>query len=331
MCLTLVFQKENRLEFLSSINTANILPQLEHLVSKISEPLDLQTTGTIAPKKIKYSLLTRSNYSASLTNLKCDSLDIASRLLAVAKECQSIDSLIQAVTDEMIEDKSKTEKLEKIFSSVMALEQSLGTCQGDFQRLVLSCNKCLLISNQSGQIEDSKNGEEGEGRNADEEASVSNSSVAEDHPDENADFFAFRDPADDVYSNDLVEAEDKSVNLSLEDDLEILDKKITKKHFAPVLKQLKTKINPINDAMKERERKYLLSKGMDPGKLGVEVGDDVDTDSGSDSDGSEMAARIKSRSKYDEMRSLLQEKQQISFIPNFQLPPVNLGDEEILE
>lgn len=157
--------------------------------------------------------------------------------------------------------------------------------------------------------------------------------VSEDQPEESTDYFAFRDPAveESLSSSGNETAQAGHQRPNLDDEMETIDRKIVKKHFAPVLKQLKTKINPIHDAMKERERKYLTSMGIDTKCLDEANADEDHTETDSDSEGSETEVRFRARSKYDEMRTFLQEKQQISFMPHFALPETNGTHEDILE
>lgn len=49
----------------------------------------------------------------------------------------------------------------------------------------------------------------------------------------------------------------------MDDSLSEIEGRIVKRHFRPVLRQLKDRIEPINTAMRDRERKFLLDKGMD--------------------------------------------------------------------
>lgn len=48
-----------------------------------------------------------------------------------------------------------------------------------------------------------------------------------------------------------------------DDSLSALEGRIVKRHFRPVLRQLKDRIEPINTAMRDRERRFWLDKGLD--------------------------------------------------------------------
>lgn len=265
-----------------------------------------------------------------LNNLKSESLEITSRLLAIAKECSRTDATIQGVTNDMVQ--KPNQRLEDIFTGIKQIETSLVSCMADFQRLVLASHKVLLIAGQQPGSDD--NDADTEENATAIEGSDTKPKVSEEQPVENTDYFAFRDPANEESppTSDNETALDGQSRKNVDDEIEQIDRKIVKKHFAPVLKQLKTKINPIQDEMRERERKYFTSIGVDTKRL-----DDIDAEksstdgSDSDSDGSEMEARIRARSKYDEMRSFLGEKQQISFLPSLPSPDVNRADEDILE
>lgn len=266
-----------------------------------------------------------------LSNLKVESLEITSRLLAIAQECVSTDEAIQDITNDMILNRSEANKtLQNIFADVKQVETSLVLCIADYQRLVLACHKLLLVSSQM--PNDSGIGENEESDKALIDSTDITPKVSEDQPDESSDYFAFRDPAaENSLSTENEAPYDHNQRPNLDNELDTIDKKIVKKQFAPVLKQLKTAINPINDAMKERERKYLASVGVDTKRLDESSAEQINSESDSDSEGSEIEARIKARSKYDEMRSFLQDKQQISFLPNLPLPELSRANEDILE
>lgn len=312
-------------------NASKIHTVFERNLKVILEPLCVENDKSNKKNRTKTELLLKSGHSVPLNNVKTESLEITSRLAAVATECSQMDGAIQTITDKMILNQTNPKELENIFNTARLIEQSLGVCLGDVQRLVLSCNKILLISSQILPIEELKT-------DAGHESHIENNNVkvqfAEDTLEDNSDYFAFRYPDDDETTSDEADSQEETESYDLNDEIEIIDRKIVKKRFAPVLQQLKEKIHPINDAMKERERKYLTSMGMD---LHILDADDLnsalaqDRNDTDDSDDSEMEARIKSRSKYDEMRSFLEEKQQINFLPNLPLPQINLGDEDILE
>ncbi|XP_055678234.1 uncharacterized protein LOC129786987 [Lutzomyia longipalpis] len=112
-----------------------------------------------------------------------------------------------------------------------------------------------------------------------------------------------------------------------------VNQKLIKSSFKPVLVQLRKRIHPLHDAMKERERKFLKSRGVDvPGDSDGDFSDSLEEESDVDSLGyDEDSPQRKPRtSKYDENREFLEEKQRTGLF--FSLPPPqNLLSEDVLE
>lgn len=73
-----------------------------------------------------------------------------------------------------------------------------------------------------------------------------------------AEFYARLERDDDEIDN-----ESPSKQPSADDALSAIDGRIVKRHFRPVLRQLKDRIEPINTAMRDREREFLLGKGLE--------------------------------------------------------------------
>lgn len=117
------------------------------------------------------------------------------------------------------------------------------------------------------------------------------------------------------------------------DDLDNLNSKIAKRHFKPVLKQLRERIEPIGVEFKAREKRALKDKG-------IEV-EDVEQDEckkltsyGSDSDDEETDERNNRKfqnsvRRYDEVRGFLAAKGQMNI---FGLKPTaSVVNEDVLE
>lgn len=144
--------------------------------------------------------------------------------------------------------------------------------------------------------------------------------------DDNKEYFGIRGSCEDI-EGDVGVVDNKNGVNSWQDDLNSIDMKMTRLSFAPVLRQLKCKIDPIKSEMKERELKFLMSKGIDRAKI-------IDFDQDEDSQSDDMCSQIKSKTthshdRYTETRSFLQQKQPI-LIPFANLPPPS-NSEEILE
>lgn len=271
--------------------------------------------------------------SLPLTKVKRGSLDLMCRLIAMTNEYRDADDRIQSLAEDH---RLKKNAFMDIAHRMIQIEQSLVACQEDYRRLKLTYDKFLFTTfrikperkpaavvekdasdDLSSDISDSRNRPE----NQDNE--------------ENSDFFALRD-SEEIISESEDEADPTGARKSenFDDAMEQLDVKLSRTYFAPVLKQLKTKINPINDAMKERELKFLMAKGIDRDRIVSSTkGDEPSAavDSESDSDVSIVMPRSKPRNNYDEMRTFLQQKQQFAMIPPTLTPMHAPGDEDVLE
>lgn len=117
-------------------------------------------------------------------------------------------------------------------------------------------------------------------------------------------------------------------DINEEDDVRV---QFTKKCFKPVLIQLKEKIVPIGEDMKEREKKVLREKGIEVVEDEVNANKD-DNNSGSDDERDRKIAR--SRSKFNESRDLLLSKKPFNIFGNQPSKPIPIKSglhEEILE
>lgn len=121
-----------------------------------------------------------------------------------------------------------------------------------------------------------------------------------------------------------------------EEDLQI---KLTKKHFKPVLAQLRERIVPIDADMKEREKTVLRGKGIEIPSEEDRLTDDSwnmdDDEFGSDIDMKHKEKCDQNQKKYDESRSYLEAKNQINIFAQTRMFPTRNNfmtlEEEILE
>lgn len=276
--------------------------------------------------------------SLAVTRVKRGSLDLMCRLLAMTNAYCDTDDRIQSLSGDH---RLKKDVFMQIAQRMTQIEQSLVTCQEDYRRLKLTYDKFLFTTfriKPERKMTAAVNEEASDNIISDDAEIDAKNRPQNQNDEENSDFFALRDSDEVISEND--DAVDKLVEArgNLYDELEQLDLKLSRNYFAPVLKQLKSKINPLHDAMKERELKFLLAKGFDRDRI---VGTDADTttqddalhgvDSNSDSDVSIVMPRSKPRNNYDEMRSFLQQKQQFAMIPP-SLPPTHApADEDVIE
>lgn len=250
--------------------------------------------------------------SIELVKMKRSSMDIMCRLVAITNQYECTDEAIQS-----IDLQRNTDDLLDLLKRMHTMKKSIETCQEDYQRLILIFSKLFATKYQL--IPDTEVQETKPIDNEQHETVESNESVDP----TTMEFFAMR--GDDEYSDSDSENEEKSKRFRTDDGLDEIDLKITRSMFAPVLKQLKVKIDPIKSEMKERELKFLLAKGMEHGKILEfdENDDEIDSFSGENKP---------KPNRYDEMRSFLEQKQQFSFMQTnpFGLPN-SCGDEDILE
>lgn len=273
--------------------------------------------------------------SLALTKVKRSSLDLMCRLIAMTNEYRNTDDRLQSMTGDH---RLKKDVFMDIAHRMIQIEQSLKSCQEDYRRLKLTYDKFLFTTfriKPERKAVAAVEKETSENISSDVCDGAAKKCPENQSHEENSDFFALRDTADMISDR---EDEDEAVvggrnRGNLDEEFEQLDLKLSRTYFAPVLRQLKSKINPINDAMKERELKFLMAKGIDRERIVSSAADGEANvvDSDSDSDVSIVMPRMKPRNNYDEMRTFLQQKQQFTMLPPT-LPPTHApGDEEVLE
>lgn len=265
--------------------------------------------------------------------LRDSSLKLSSCIYAVAEECQKLDNVLQKIVENSLDinnfEENETKNLMEISNSMKSIENSLSICCDDFHRLILVYNKFLSNKLKLELKETSviKKQENIEGNSIEEHCQeLINEEEKFD------DFFAFinNDINDENSQNEKEEMIDNS------NQIYDVDEKLTKKKFKPVLKQLRSKIDPIRQEMLEKERKILESKGIDVNKfLSDEIEKSDDTGS-NDSDGSfeELEKERKKKNKkdnYKEMRQFLAEKDAINVFKLQLLPTEKTLSEDILE
>lgn len=268
--------------------------------------------------------------SIELMKMKRSSIDIMSRFIALINQYECVDEMIQQIN---LNRNLNNDQLLELFAQMQNIKKSIATCDEDYQRLILIFSK--LLANKFQLIPQTNvpkiQSQEHDGN--DNHIEIECNANANDAELNNMEFFAMRDKDededDDGHSDD--ENNEKLKRLRIDDGLDEFDLKITKSMFAPVLRQLKVKIDPIKTEMKERELKFLLAAGMDHEKI-LEFDKNVEREQ-LDADVDRLSEKSKLKpNRYDEMRSFLEQKQQISFMQAnpFGLP-LNSGDEDIIE
>lgn len=284
--------------------------------------------------------------STDIVKIKRSSMDVLCRLIAIVNRYQSTDDQIQVLNES-----TNKQQLMNILNEMKRVNESLSACQADFETLKLIYTKCLIKTNDlPNAVEPNTTATEPPPSN-DDKNMPSGLNEKNHLEEESGEYFAMRDIKNEEDTDS--DADDNPTNrpsTKWYDELDNIDVKVTRSFFAPVLKQLKTKIDPIKEEMREREMKFLLSKGVDREKIlefdknndrddtsaeERSMGSDSESDDNDGSASGEIHNKSKTKSKYqanryDEMRTFLEQKQQIQFLPLGNLPPL-AGAEDVLE
>lgn len=298
---------------------------LQKKIRLLSAPLEFkETKQTLAEKMEKLEVKSKLEVdSTSLAKLKRSSADITYRLIALTREYQSTDVTIQSLNNKNVLDKVK---FEKIFEQLVVTEKALIANLDDYRRLKLIFAK-FMFTNFNLKLENAADDQK-DAEAIEEDDNEERQTKNEEETDSGSDFFALR------YSDEESDDEEMPTNRKqrIEDELQEFDFKIARTNFAPVLKQLKRKIDPLKDEMKERELKFLVAKGFDRKKIlnSVEETPTKDNESDSESSLEDFPRPKKSQRNFDEMRAFLESKQQMLMLPTM-MPNPSMGEEEILE
>lgn len=278
-----------------------------------------------------------------LSKIKRSSMDILCRLLAIVNQYECTDKKVQLLESHCLEQK---DEMLSLLTEMNQIKESVAACQDDYDRLILIYNKLIAQKcNLPMEMQAKENITQNDNSTkSDANMNIDNENICNIDSDDdeiNGDYFALRDIKDTENSDSYDENQTGKLNrMSTDDELENYDLKVTRSFYAPVLKQLKTKIDPIKTDMKERELKFLMAKGVQREKIidfdRDETNEDdkqsIDGDSDTDSESSfkMIKSTAKRSNRYDEMRSFLEQKQQIGFLPLANLP-TNCGSEDVLE
>lgn len=319
----LVYQKaEGRTHVRSQLPTLHI--KLGSAVRALSVPFSF-SSATVPLAHVLCEIKwkpTNELESLPLARVKRASSDIACRLIALARGYQKIDERIHNISSNDFNDQHL---FAEIGSQLSAVSGAIAAHSEDFRRLRLTYGKFMFTRfNEKPRI--SSGTEEADDMHQSEAESDDNETESRAEKELVGDFFGLIDSdGDDQQARSDENAGGASSSFDIE--LEPFDVKLTHSQFAPVLKQLKTKIRPIRAAMKEREMRFLTAKGIHRDRI-------LDVDQGNidtlESNRSEARATGQTQPKFDEKRSLLQQKHRMLLIPSFALNAA-LGEEDILE
>lgn len=316
------FDRENGLKHLNNENIRlrkNVKMHTEKLVSWI----DTNTPQKFGQNKFE-SLKAEGNNmnNIDLLKMKKFSMDVFCRLIAITNTYKNMDEHIHSL--EVSEQLDKDGML-KISLEVSKIIGSIDSCREDLESIVLINNKYFA---QTFPLNIESNEDSSETTSEHLLNITKTGSQKCNFENESQEYFGIR-----ICENSERESEntDGTYNVySVHDELESIDQKVSRKCFAPVLKQLKSIINPINTEMKERELKYFMSRGLDPEKIIMLNEDENDQISEHLMDNPINSKLKSSTDRYDETRSFLKNKQQIMLMP-LNVSPSSSRLEDILE
>lgn len=237
------------------------------------------------------------------------------KVLAISHQCARLESHLQRAIANFDENDREQDNFHELVPFLSQLDSELLMCQEEFQRLHITYQKFLNMEPKQEALPSTSNADKLENVITVEHDYKKVGDTVFGHHDE---FFALDQ------TMDTDPAENKNPPEEYDED-EVVNRKVVKRAFKPVLKQLKQKIEPLADAMKERERKVLKEKGIE-----VESERQLSDFEMTSSEDEEPKKESKSSKKYDEMRQLLEQKQQFNPFA-MQMPPQKVVEEEFIE
>lgn len=320
--LMIHFDRENGLKHLNkeNIRFKNILKM--H-TDKLASWIDTNIPQRFEQNKFD-SLKAEGNNinNIDLLKMKKISMDVFCRLIAMTNKYQNIDKHIHLLE---VNAQLRKDEMLKISLEISKIKGSIDDCRQDLETIELISNKYFAPTLP---LNIESNGDSSE-TNSEHLSSITKTGSQKcNFEDESQEYFG-------IYMCENSECESENTNgkynlYSVDDDSDNIDLKVSQKCFAPVLKQLKSIINPIKTEMKERELKYFMSKGLDPEKI-IKFNEDENDQISEHLMENPIHYQLKSSTdRYDENRSFLKEKQQIMLMP-LNVLPSSSRFEDILE
>lgn len=319
-------------------NTINLTPMIDEQISNCSYNFDL-IMFVASPDKINHQfkkISERKVIPMDLLRAKSYSLTFLPKLLAVTHQCMRLDSVLNHLIENYNENDKEQDEFHELVPIMSQLDSELLMCQDEYQRLFITYQKFLNMGSSDDDKKQENIPDEEKVREIVEHDYRKVGETAFGHHDE---FFAL-----DVLEDEVSTQGNDKRQQNLDEDEEMINRKIVKRTFRPVLKQLRRKIEPLADDMKKRERKVLVAKGVDLEKIDngtkSKIKHDLERESNSsserfsseDDDSDEEFRRKrtqKSSQKYSEMREFLEQKQQLNV---FALKPTaTLVSEDVIE
>ncbi|XP_055616792.1 uncharacterized protein LOC129762510 [Toxorhynchites rutilus septentrionalis] len=261
-----------------------------------------------------------------ISNLRTLSITLSVKLLSIVQQYNKLeDRLEQAVqncdgNELPTHLKSFEEPLECIAGGLTASEE-------ECQRLLISLKRILNEDPTGSAIINPQFVHNADSTQADQTAAEVRCYSEQDVPTIRDEFFA----VDGTEQHSDEESRRRSVGSI--DDIDNINSKIVKRHFKPVLKQLRERIEPIGVEFKAREKRALMDKGIEwDDKEQDECGKwcSYGSESENDDDPDRNLRKLqKSVQRYDEVRGFLAAKKQMNI---FGLKPMEcVVNEDVLE
>lgn len=269
-------------------------------------------------------LAQRPNIDAlTMTNLRHVSADILGRMLALTAVLRDVDGVLERATT------VRDAEVLAVAADVQRIGERLDVCRDEFARMVCTYNRAVhgrVEAPATDGLSDAANvGEAAESAPA---VRLFDDKDAMSSPD--AEFYALAERNDDESGDDESTTDDSR---SLDAELAELNAKIVKRQFRPVLRQLRDRLEPINEAMRQRERKFFAERGVELAEHDRRLnGDEMQ----SEDDDNENDTKPKGGRKdnYADRRQFMVDNQSMGYLPLLQgLPMQHRGamEEVILE
>ncbi|XP_065077046.1 uncharacterized protein dind [Ochlerotatus camptorhynchus] len=273
-----------------------------------------------------------------LSNLRSLSMGLSAKLYSTVHRYNQLEESLEEIAANS-KDVKLTSQLQALEPPVEDIINDLNASAEECQRLLITLKKILNKDDESIPLEIDPRFKENLEQALDSVPNVERIFSEQDKPCIRDEFFAV-----DGTEQDWLD-DDEQRSLASVDNLENINSKIVKRHFKPVLKQLRERIEPIGVEFKEREKRALKDKGIDVEISEQEEEDDEDgsldhvpvkrtlysSDSEDDREEDERSAIKFQRSvqRYDDIRGFLATKEQMNI---FGLKPMtSVVNEDVLE
>lgn len=313
LCLELILIPDNRMVWKDVISISNT-------ICSENDEISYQISKHSSNKKLSLKLPTPSSQDDLIHKLKWSSMTLHSKLLAQAVHFETINNQLQQIADK--KPHNLQDFLKKVNFSMDQMESTLASSNYEFENFNVLIRK-ILNKEESPKV-------------------IETPPVAlnlEEKPVKTINQFTPMSIEDEFF---ILEGQ-RHDSAGKDDDLADVDDnknaKMLKSVFRPVLKQLKTKIDPLNEEMLARERQYLKLQGVEVEEslesAPVGLSSTCSTESEDELDDNFVLRKKKPvyKSRYDEHRQFLEQKTQVSMfgcLPPPQHHPI-LIKEEVLE